>query len=87
MALPPLILLLDFAEQVAAQEPDLVLIYAGQWLRPDGQAPSFGLHLVQREIYWGDVAHAETTANYSDNFYFVSVINCLRCLSAEYISL
>ena len=67
MALPPLILLLDFAEQVAAQEPDLVLIYAGQWLRPDGQAPSFGLHLVQREIYWGDVAHAETTANYSDN--------------------
>ncbi len=44
-----------------------VLHYAGQWLRPDGQAPSFGLHLVQREIYWGDVAHAETTADYSDN--------------------
>ena len=41
--------------------------YAGQWLRPDGQAPSFGLHLVQREIYWGDAAHAETTANYRDN--------------------
>lgn len=106
--------LLDFAEEVAAQEPDLVLIYAGhnefvgpygaatpfvrlgsdrsfiklqmrlqrtriyyllgealyyagQWLRPDGQAPSFGLHLVQREIYWGDAAHAETTANYRDN--------------------
>ncbi len=92
--------LLDFAEEVTAQEPDLVLIYAGhnefvgpygaatpfvrlgsdrsyiklqmrlqrtriyyllgealhyagQWLRPDGQAPSFGLNLVQREIYWG----------------------------------
>ena len=43
------------------------LHYAGQWLRPDGQAPSFGLHLVQREIYWGDAAHAETTANYRDN--------------------
>lgn len=106
--------LLDFAEEIAAHDPDLVLIYAGhnefigpygaatpfvrlgsnrsfirlqmllqrtriyyllgevvhqlgQWLRDDAVRPSFGLHLVQREIYWHSAAHRQTEANYRQN--------------------
>ena len=39
----------------------------GQWFKGDTEAPSFGVHLVQREIYLGDEAHRRTEVHYREN--------------------
>ena len=44
-----------------------VVHYAGQLLWDDREAPSFGVHLVQREVYLGDEAHRRTEENYRLN--------------------
>ena len=44
-------------------------------LRPAAPAESFGVHLVQREIYLGDEAHRQTVAHYQRNMaYMIEVL-------------
>ena len=44
-----------------------VVYQVGRWFKGDADAPSFGVHLVQREVYLGDVAHRRTEAHYREN--------------------
>lgn len=44
-----------------------VVHHAGELLQGEGKNSSFGLHLVQREVYPGDEAHRLTEANYRRN--------------------
>ena len=46
---------------------DSLLHYVAATLRPAAPAESFGVHLVQREIYLADEAHRQTEAHYQRN--------------------
>ena len=53
-----------------------LLHYAAAALRPAAPAESFGVHLVQREIYLEDEAHRQTEAHYQRNM--AEMIEVLR---------
>ena len=55
---------------------DSLLHYAASALRPAAPAESFGVHLVQREIYLEDEAHRQTVAHYQRNM--AEIVEVLR---------
>ena len=55
---------------------DSLLHYVAAALRPAAPAESFGVHLVQREIYLEDEAHRQTEAHYQRNM--AEIVEVLR---------
>ncbi|MCY4603570.1 MAG: hypothetical protein OXE49_05000, partial [Gemmatimonadetes bacterium] len=55
---------------------DTLLHYVAAALRPAAPAESFGVHLVQREIYLEDEAHRQTEAHYRRNM--AEIVEVLR---------
>ena len=55
---------------------DSLLHYVAAALRPAAPAESFGVHLVQREIYLEDEAHRQTEAHYQRNM--AEIVEALR---------
>ena len=55
---------------------DSLLHYVAAALRPAAPAASFGVHLVQREIYLEDEAHRQTEAHYQRNM--AEIVEVLR---------
>ena len=55
---------------------DSLLHYVASALRPAAPAESFGVHLVQREIYLEDEAHRQTEAHYQRNM--AEIVEVLR---------
>ena len=52
------------------------LYRVGRWFKGDADAPSFGVHLVQREIYLGDAAHRRTEVHYRENL--LQILDAVR---------